>query len=73
MLSLRISFPLLCLSVAFLSLNAADAKEPVDFNRDIRPILADKCYMCHGPDAKDLQGGLRLDLQDVATKPAHSG
>ena len=52
---------------------AAPAAETVDFNRDIRPILADNCYQCHGPDATDVQGGLRLDLRDVVTQPADSG
>ncbi len=46
---------------------------PVDFNRDVRPILSDKCYACHGPDARTLRGDLRLDLADRATQPAASG
>jgi len=50
---------------------AAPAK--VDFNRDIRPILSDTCFKCHGPDAKQVKGGLRLDLRDVATKEGKSG
>ena len=33
-----------------------------DFNRDIQPILADKCYACHGPDAQKRKAGLRLDV-----------
>lgn len=40
--------------------------DPVDFNRDIRPILADNCFKCHGPDANAREAGLRLDLRDAA-------
>jgi hypothetical protein len=43
---------------------------PVDFNRDVRPILSEHCYPCHGPDkaATAKTGGLRLDSFDEATK-----
>jgi hypothetical protein len=40
----------------------------VDFNRDIRPILSDKCFACHGPDTTKLKRKLRLDVRDVAIK-----
>ncbi len=49
------------------------AAEAVSFNRDVLPILSDNCFACHGPDAKQAKGGLRLDLRDSATKPAKSG
>jgi mono/diheme cytochrome c family protein len=55
------------------SLEAAEISGKVRFNRDIRPILSDNCFACHGPDAKKLKGNLRLDLRDQATKPAKSG
>lgn len=37
---------------------------PIDFQRDIRPILSDTCYKCHGPETKDRKAGLRLDTQE---------
>lgn len=45
----------------------------INFSRDIRPILADKCFQCHGPDAARRQSGLRLDERDAAIAPADSG
>src|SRR5687767_8118750 len=67
---------IVCASVFALSPGATPAAEPraaVDYNRSIRPILSDKCFKCHGPDAAERQSGLRLDLRDEALKPAESG
>ncbi|MGG7661770.1 DUF1553 domain-containing protein [Dyadobacter sp. BHUBP1] len=40
----------------------------LDFNYDVKPILSDKCFACHGPDAKKQKGGLRLDTEEGAYK-----
>lgn len=45
---------------------AAVGAEKLQFNRDIRPILADNCFFCHGPDAGHRKGDLRLDVRDAA-------
>ena len=39
---------------------------PIDFNREVRPILSDKCFHCHGPDASHRKGKLRLDVREEA-------
>jgi len=52
---------------------AARGAEPIVFNRDVRPILSDKCFACHGPDDAKREAGLRLDLETGATAELASG
>jgi hypothetical protein len=49
------------------------AADKVDFRRDIQPILADKCFVCHGRDAEHRRGELRLDDRDAALKGGQTG
>ena len=53
-------------AVAISMLAAGYAAAGPDFSRDIRPILANNCYKCHGPDSNARQANLRLDLLDDA-------
>jgi len=61
----------LCLVTITLTAHAR-ADEPIVFNRDIRPILSDRCFACHGPDKNHREAGLRLDLRDAAVTKAES-
>jgi len=48
--------------------NAINSKETISYNFQVRPILSDKCFNCHGPDANKRQAGLRLDIAEEAYK-----
>ena len=74
--------PFLPCSLAFLVAFAsgliqveAGAAEPapVSFNRDIRPIMSNTCFLCHGFDVSSREAGMRLDLREEALKPTKNG
>jgi hypothetical protein len=78
--SRRCVFTLSILLFTTLPVSAAPPTERVDFGRDVRPILSDHCFRCHGPDAGQRKARFRLDVRDSAVtkgaivpgKPAES-
>lgn len=61
-----ILFVLITTGVLIISFVNFKSNKPISYNRDIRPILSDKCFSCHGPDVNKMKAGLRLDLQASA-------
>ena len=60
-----------CLALLSMAITAAGAE--IQFNRDIRPILSDRCYACHGPDKGNRKAGLRLDIEAEAKASLRGG
>jgi mono/diheme cytochrome c family protein len=70
------AFPLrpLAAAAAFFPLSVwAASAPPVSYNDQIQPILAENCFLCHGPDSSTRKAKLRLDRAEFATKPRGDG
>ena len=61
------------LLLIFISGEFAQADDVIDFNRDVRPILSDHCFTCHGHDPATREADLRLDNKESAFERLGSG
>src|SRR5207249_5493830 len=61
------------LTAAILTATLSAGEPRLEYNRDIRPILSNNCFKCHGPDTKERKAELRLDIREEALKPTETG
>ncbi len=72
-MQLRLAVLIAALAGGVVAAYAGDGSAGVQFNRDVRPILAENCFACHGPDSGAQKAKLRLDRAEDAMASHHSG
>jgi hypothetical protein len=53
-------------SIYYFTSGRTKKEKPISYNKDIRPLLSDRCFSCHGPDVNKMKAGLRLDKAETA-------
>jgi cytochrome c553 len=71
--SIFMSKQAVCGALLWMAGASAAAAAAPDFAREVRPVLSNRCFKCHGPDEGNRQAGLRLDLRDEALRELDSG
>jgi hypothetical protein len=60
------TFTFLWVSVGPITLAWGAPNKPIEFNRDVRPVITENCFACHGPDKNQRKAKLRLDVREIA-------
>ncbi len=66
-------FLIACSLVGIVATFRPTVADTIRFDRDVRPILSDKCFYCHGPDQENREADLRLDIEEFAREMIGDG